>query len=300
MNLHYNTDFAYELNQFEPSLLDTENFNHTSKSSCDIPLCKLNPGFIPFISYEYSSGAVNLIVAEVNRILGTIDCLKSSFIYEKGLWDLNYGTIPIIKTLTNEQIGVYKKKLKVLSLQAYHYESFVFSQPLPQNENIKLKFKTVDETQKMRLPFNYFMKNNITEKQKLQIYKFRRTVAQKARSIFPDIAPSQLWKDYADEYESFEETMSKNGWSKCEIIIRRKYNKLVLHFNRRDGDFNSIAMIYGAISIGLKSFISKLRKQDCLWRTRCHIVMLNEGLTGLVRHDVFNEYNIREICSYLD
>jgi hypothetical protein len=200
-----------------------------------------------------------------------------------------------------EQKVVYNKK------NALFHTGYVNF--LNMDEKNKINFRTVETTQRMGVPFNYFKKKGITEKMRRDLLK---EITNESRKKFPnnfqeeDDDPDNLWNEDIEYY--LDIISPKREWSYSEVYLRKKNDAINIYFNRVSGDRTSSYYIFDTLKEEINSYLRQLKQSTLLWNWRRNYLMFMEGYLQndfdeksnlhIARY-ISNEMIAREICSFV-
>ena len=244
--------------------------------------------FFQMYGVDYSDDSYSFLFKHIEETLKGIECLKFTYEEEQGRWLCVYGTKPIKKQLSREQLLVYENKKKLLNIYSCGFSS----------NRKTITLETIYLTNILKLPFNCFMKAGISEDMRSRL---RTQIATKAREMFPHSATGQTpWSEY---YEFTEEDhdilIGHREWSENEVIIRRDIskNKLVIYFNCISGD--GVSSLF--VKRTLQHSLEVLEPSDFSWNVRSNYIKFVEGcqtsVKGNVEKYIFNEWLVREIST---
>ena len=242
--------------------------------------------FFKIYDVDYSDDSYSFLFKHIEETLKGIECLKFTYEEEQGRWLCVYGTKPIKKQLSREQLLVYENKKQLLNIN-----NCCFSRKT-------ITLETIYLTNILKLPFNCFMKAGVSENMRSRL---RSQIAVEARRMFPNSATGQTpWSEYCEFTEEDHDILrGHREWSEIEVIIRRDIskNKLDIYFNRISGD--KVSSLF--VKMTLTDSLEVLEPSDFTWNVRSNYIKFVEGcetsVKGNVERYIFNEWLVREIST---
>lgn len=236
--------------------------------------------------FDYSQEVYKFIFKYIEKTLKCIECLDVKYEAEYGRWICVYGTFPIEKQLSPQQMLVYHRKNALF--RGYYYKN-----------SKKILFETVYLTNILKIPFNCFMKAGISDRMR---YDLRKEISNKAQEMFPNSGRGQTpWNEiYTFTEEDRKKLMGNREWSKTEIILRRDNNTDVvkIYFNRLTGDNVSAMFIMRTIKDALDA-----APTEFIWSARSNYLQFVEGCINAennhIANFVLNDLISRELCLYM-